>query len=522
MAGDKNGSGENSPPLSHDLWQRELAHISLAERTAKFGYWRLDLVTDDLVWSPGMYGILGLEPNEREPNNDWLLSQIHPDDVAEIYEKIGAAIEECSTFYYRCRVTPKNLTTHIVDTHGEIETGPDGNAIAVIGVCHDVTQQVQAETDRNRIEQMYRVMATQASDIIMLHEPDGRIIFASDALERVLKRKPSEIENEKFLSLAHPDDKDIVTKLTAMPKPGETITATYRTLHADGHYVWVESTSRAIYDPQTGECQNIIGVTRDITERKTQELAMKAAQDRAEEANRAKSSFLANMSHELRTPLNAIIGFADIMRAEMFGALGNIRYREYAHLVYDSGQLLLDLITDVLDMAKIEAGKLELNFEPIDLSETMKDAARMLQSRTEQAGVTLTANLPVAPISLVADRRALKQILLNLLSNAAKFTLRGGEITLNAQTIDGKVMLSVCDTGIGISQEDLPRLGRPFEQAISRPELSKGGTGLGLSLVRALTEKHGGHMRIESEEGVGTRVYVTLPAAPRMHAASVA
>ena len=365
MAGDKNGSGENSPPLSHDLWQRELAHISLAERTAKFGYWRLDLVTDDLVWSPGMYGILGLEPNEREPNNDWLLSQIHPDDVAEIYEKIGAAIEECSTFYYRCRVTPKNLTTHIVDTHGEIETGPDGNAIAVIGVCHDVTQQVQAETDRNRIEQMYRVMATQASDIIMLHEPDGRIIFASDALERVLKRKPSEIENEKFLSLAHPDDKDIVTKLTAMPKPGETITATYRTLHADGHYVWVESTSRAIYDPQTGECQNIIGVTRDITERKTQELAMKAAQDRAEEANRAKSSFLANMSHELRTPLNAIIGFADIMRAEMFGALGNIRYREYAHLVYDCGQLLLDLITDVLDVAKIEAGKLELNLNPL-------------------------------------------------------------------------------------------------------------------------------------------------------------
>lgn len=522
MAGDNDRSGNNSPPMSHDTWRHGHATVSLAERSAKFGYWRRDLITNELVWSPGMYCILGLEPNEREPSNEWLLAQVQPDDVAEIHEKVSAAIKARSTFYYRTRALSPDITAQIVDTHGETEIGPDGRVVAVIGVCHDVTQQVMAETERKRVEHMYRVMTAQASDIIMLHDPDGKVIFASDALERILKRKISDIEDGKFLALAHPEDYEIASKLTLMPTPGETITATYRTQHADGHYVWIESSSRATYDPKTGECQNIIGVSRDISERKAQEMEMKAAQDRAEEANRAKSSFLANMSHELRTPLNAIIGFADIMREEMFGPLGNTRYREYAHLVYDSGQLLLDLITDVLDMAKIEAGKLELNFEPIDLAGTVKDIVRLLQTRTEQAGVSLIADLPETPISLIADRRALKQILLNLLSNAAKFTLPDGKITLAVRNTDGLVMLSVSDTGIGIPPQDLPRLGQPFEQVTSNAELSKGGTGLGLALVRALAEKHGGYMTIESEEGVGTSVHVALPASPQMRNAAVA
>ena len=244
-----------------------------------------------------------------------------------------------------------------------------------------------------------------------------------------------------------------------------------------------------------------------------QELETEAARERAEAANKAKSHFLANMSHELRTPLNAVIGFTDLMRQQMFGALGNERYEEYATLIYDSGQLLLDLISDMLDMAKIEAGKLDLNFERVDLTGTIEDCVRLLTERADQGGVEFIAPSPDSAIVLVADRRAVKQILLNLLTNAIKFTPPGGQIAITADTGDGRARLSVRDTGIGIPAYDLPRLGRPFEQVVGDPMLAKSGTGLGLALVRALVEKHGGQFRIESEEGVGTEVTVDFPLA---------
>jgi signal transduction histidine kinase len=220
------------------------------------------------------------------------------------------------------------------------------------------------------------------------------------------------------------------------------------------------------------------------------------------------------MSHELRTPLNAVIGFTDLMRQQMFGALGSERYEEYATLIYDSGQLLLDLISDMLDMAKIEAGKLELNLERVDLTGTIEDSVRLLRIRAESGGLELCVNRPPTPISLIADRRALKQVLLNLLTNAIKFTPAGGKIVVAFHSDGQRAKLSVRDTGIGIPAHELPRLGRPFEQVCGDPMIAKSGTGLGLALVRALVEKHGGQMRIESEEGVGTEVSVDFPLAP--------
>ena len=377
-----------------------------------------------------------------------------------------------------------------------------------------------SDQDREKAYHAYRLMAEEASDIVILHEPDGRIFFASSALERILKRTVADIEQHRFLDLIHPDDVDQAATINAVPLPGQMLTATYRTLHGDGHYVWIETATRGIYDAQTGALRNLISVSRDVTQRMNHELEVKAAQERAESANKAKSRFLANMSHELRTPLNAVIGFTDLMRQRTFGPLGNERYEEYATLIYDSGQLLLDLISDMLDMAKIEAGKLELNYERVDVNGTVEDCVRMLRDRADNNGLELTISLPEEPLFLIADRRAVKQVLLNLLTNAIKFTPAGGHVGVSVRYGDGLATITVRDTGVGIPASELPRLGNPFEQVNCDPMLAKGGSGLGLALVRALMEKHGGTLSVDSEEGVGTTVRITFPLVANKRAAA--
>ena len=377
-----------------------------------------------------------------------------------------------------------------------------------------------SDQDRERAYHAYRLMAEEASDIVILHEPGGRIFFASSALERILKRTVADIEQHRFLDLIHPDDVDQAATINAVPLPGQMLTATYRTLHGDGHYVWIETATRGIYDAQTGALRNLISVSRDVTQRMNHELEVKAAQERAESANKAKSRFLANMSHELRTPLNAVIGFTDLMRQRTFGPLGNERYEEYATLIYDSGQLLLDLISDMLDMAKIEAGKLELNYERVDVNGTVEDCVRMLRDRADNNGLELTISLPEEPLFLIADRRAVKQVLLNLLTNAIKFTPAGGHVGVSVRYGDGLATITVRDTGVGIPASELPRLGNPFEQVNCDPMLAKGGSGLGLALVRALMEKHGGTLSVDSEEGVGTTVRITFPLVANKRAAA--
>ena len=385
----------------------------------------------------------------------------------------------------------------------------------VISVSRDVTARVEAEEARNKAYEMYRVMTTEASDIIVLFGPDRKILFASDAIGRVIGRSSDDIESGRWMNFVHPDDVEGLRGIELPHLDRETIS--YRLKHGDGHYVWLEVVTRARYAAD-GTYQGYISVARDITLRKEQELAAKAAQARAEAANKAKSAFLANMSHELRTPLIAIIGFSDLMRQGSFGPLGNTRYAEYVTLVYDSGQLLLDLISDMLDMAKIEAGKMELNIERVDLAGTIADTVRMLSNRADAAGVALSIEADGVMPELMADRRAVKQIVINLLSNAIKFTPDGGEVRVCATTENGLTCIRVCDTGIGIPESEIGRLGRPFEQVCGDPMLAKSGTGLGLALVRALAERHGGTLRIESAEGVGTQVSVTFALVPAKRA----
>ena len=253
----------------------------------------------------------------------------------------------------------------------------------------------------------------------------------------------------------------------------------------------------------------LVGLLRDVTVDRDREIALDQARAEAEGLAAGRARFLANMSHELRTPLNAIMGFSDIMRARMFGQLSD-RYAEYAELIHESGGHLLDLINDVLDMSKIEAERFELQRGVFDAREAVQAAMRLLRVQADSAGVQLRGVLPPGELEVDADRRALKQIVLNLVSNALKFTPRGGQVTVTAHGYDGVLELVVADTGVGISPEDLERLGRPYEQAGGAEQRSRG-TGLGLSLVRAFAKLHGGEMVIESRLGAGTTVSVRLP-----------
>jgi two-component system cell cycle sensor histidine kinase PleC len=246
------------------------------------------------------------------------------------------------------------------------------------------------------------------------------------------------------------------------------------------------------------------------------ELAEKYAEEktRAEEANQAKSKFLANMSHELRTPLNAIIGFSEIMESGMFGPLGADKYNEYCSDIRGSGQYLLEVINDILDMSKIEAGRIRLDFEDLDLDTLLAESMRVVSAKAQEKQLEVTAR--IAPdLHLRADRRAIKQIALNLLSNAVKFTPAGGRVTVRGRATDDFIVLGIADTGIGIAKDALTRLGRPFEQVESQLTKSHQGSGLGLAIAKSLTELHGGRMRIRSTLGKGTMVVVRLPLMPQ-------
>jgi signal transduction histidine kinase len=250
----------------------------------------------------------------------------------------------------------------------------------------------------------------------------------------------------------------------------------------------------------------------DITQRKRFEADLRRAKEEAELASRTKSEFLANMSHELRTPLNAVIGFAEIMQSEIFGPLGDPHYGEYAADIRDSGQHLLNLINDLLDVAKIEFGKVELVEENVDLADILDACMRLMRDRADQAAVELTAHTPPRLPSLRADGRRLKQILLNLMSNAVKFTPSGGQVTVRLTLPkEGGLRIAVSDTGIGIAKQDLAKALQPFGQIDSRMTRKYQGTGLGLPLTKSMIELHGGSLQLESAVGRGTTAFLWLP-----------
>ena len=280
----------------------------------------------------------------------------------------------------------------------------------------------------------------------------------------------------------------------------------------DGETCFIRCEGRCSLD-ENGEVIALFGIMQDMTERMIQERSLREAKDLAERSYAAKSQFLANMSHELRTPLNAIIGFSDIMQNQIMGPLGNEKYMEYVSGIKDSGTHLLDLISDILDMSKIEAGKYELDLEELELSKLIDNCMKMVKGRANESGVKLTFTPPDTPdIKIIADRRALMQIILNITSNAVKFTDQGGKVTLSYLTLSPtKIALEVQDTGIGIPANKLATITKPFEQVSSSYAKSHEGSGLGLAITQELTQLHGGTLKITSDIGVGTTVRITLP-----------
>lgn len=257
----------------------------------------------------------------------------------------------------------------------------------------------------------------------------------------------------------------------------------------------------------------VVATYFEITSRKRVEAKLRQAKEEAELASRSKTEFLANISHELRTPLNAIIGFAEILNSQIFGPLGDRRYVHYAADIRDSGQHLLNLINDVLDVSKVEFGKLELHEETVDIAAVLESCMRLMRDRAESAGLELRADLPQELPLLQGDARRLKQILLNLMSNAVKFTPSGGAVVVRAAVVPDGLTIAVADTGIGIADGDLEKALRPFGQIDSRIARKYQGSGLGLPLTKSMIELHGGQLSLESEVGRGTVATVWLPAA---------
>ncbi len=361
-------------------------------------------------------------------------------------------------------------------------------------------QGAQQRDDRRRarVDQILELLELQPLLLASL-DRGGRVLAATGAT--VGGYAPRDLEGR---SLGHlvPDAElpALAGALALAARQGRASVYVAQGDDADG---WLEVTLRA------GDEGRIVAAVRDAREQFVREKRLEAERVTAEQQNAGKSRFLANMSHELRTPLNAIMGFSDIMRQRLFGPLGD-RYAEYAELIHESGTHLLELINDVLDMSKIEAERFELTIETFDARDAVASVLRLMRGQAERSGVALRGVLPIAALQADADRRAVKQIAINLISNALKFTPRGGAVTVTVQGHGDTLELIVADTGVGIADDDLQRLGRPFEQA-GDAEQRAAGSGLGLSLVRAFARLHGGEMSVESSVGEGTTVTVRLP-----------
>lgn len=279
----------------------------------------------------------------------------------------------------------------------------------------------------------------------------------------------------------------------------------------DGSVFWAAVSIAPVRDP-AGALTHFVAMHEDITKRKLEEDGTRIAREQAEIASRAKSDLLANMSHELRTPLNAIIGFSETMLMQMFGPLGADKYQEYAKDIHVSGQHLLELINDILDVSAIEAGKMELHEERLSIDDLIDASTRLVTPRAERGGVVIRSNLQAVLPALWADGRRMKQILLNLLSNAVKFTSEGGTVAISAELLpDGRLQLRVKDTGIGMTKDEIAKAITKFGQVDSNLARNHDGTGLGLPLTIGLVELHGGVMDIVSEKGLGTEITITFP-----------
>ncbi|MFL5091045.1 MAG: PAS domain-containing sensor histidine kinase [Xanthobacteraceae bacterium] len=369
-------------------------------------------------------------------------------------------------------------------------------------------------------EARYYLLARNMSDLITRHGRNGAVLFASPAAESLFGMPPRELLGHGLFDRVHVADRPAyLTTLADAAACRQARSVEFRvrreragiTARHEPHFIWVEMRCRPLASATGTEDGEVVAVVRDITERKAQEQAIEEARHEAERANAAKSRFLATMTHELRTPLNAIIGFSDMLMNEDTMKLDAARRHDYAHLINESGQHLLSVVNGILDMSKIESGNFELTPEPFAPAPILRTCCDLLALKAREAGIDLIVRVAGELPEIIADKRAVKQILLNLLSNAIKFTDRGGRVTVSVKLEGANVVLVVEDTGVGIDATDLARIGDPFFQARGSYARPYDGTGLGLSIVKGLVALHAGTVEIRSRVGEGTCITVRLP-----------
>ena len=366
-------------------------------------------------------------------------------------------------------------------------------------------------------EDRYRLLARNMGDVISRHSRNGAVQFISPAAEAMLGTPVSRLTQHGLFDRVHVADRPAyLTALSEAARGGEARSVEFRlrrdairgqNISAD--FIWVEMRCRPLEQASTEA--EVVAVLRDVTDRKIQEQALELARTAAEQADASKTRFLATMSHELRTPLNAIIGFSEMIVQEDLLMVDAARRKEYAQLINDSGQHLLSVVNGILDMSKMDSGNFEISPEPFAPRAALLHCCNLLALKARENGVDLATRLPEDLPAMTGDPRAFKQIGLNLVANAIKFTERGGSVTVSAAVEGSRLMLRVTDTGVGIAADDLQRIGDPFFQAGKTYQRKHEGTGLGLSIVKGLVGLHHGEIIVQSEVGEGTTVTVALP-----------
>ncbi|MCO6186666.1 PAS domain-containing sensor histidine kinase [Rhizobium sp. L1K21] len=511
--------------------------VETALSRGRCGLWDFNLASRQLFWSRSMYEMLGLPSSASVLSFNDAARLMHPDD-GSIYSLARAIIRGNSNQVdqiFRMR----HADGHYVwmRARAQIIRTTSGRA-HLIGIAMDVSEQHRLAERYAEADQRLADAIESTSEAFVLWDKNDRLVMCNSIFQQAYGL-PDQVlvPGTERSSLNAAAARPVIVRRIADPDQSSPHSQTSEVQLADGR--WLQINERRTRDgglvsvgtditllkrhqerlreSERRQMMTIgdLSASRRILEKQKAELSVAntkylAEKERAEAANRAKSEFLANMSHELRTPLNAILGFSEMLLNRMFGPLGSEKYNEYAKDIHDSGKHLLNVINDILDMSKIEAGHVKVECETIDLQPLIDETLRFISIPAAKKNIQVTQDV-CAGLSLHADRRAMKQIMLNLLSNAVKFTNEGGDITLRARKVAGSVTLSIRDTGIGIPRSALQKMGQPFEQVQSQYAKSQGGSGLGLAISRSLVRLHDGKMRIFSNEGEGTIITLRIP-----------
>ena len=514
------------------------ARIDTALNRGRCGLWDWDLSRGRIFWSQSMFTMLGLENRSDLLTFGEVNALVKSDDINlfEIADQLISSKLDHIDQTFRMQHTNGHWIWLRVRCELSQDTGDAG--IHLIGIAVDITEQKSLAEKTVEADLRLRDAIETIPEAFVLWDAENRLVLCNSHFQRLHKLPDSAVtpgtSYETIVEVGRmPEARNRLTDTRALAPGARTFEAQLDDgswLHIserrtkDGGYVSVGTDITRIKEHEQKLVDNDLRLRATVIDLKLSQttleqqalelvdLAQKYSDEknRAEEANQTKSKFLANMSHELRTPLNAIIGFSEIMGSGMFGTLGSEKYQEYCQDILNSGHYLLEVINDILDMSKIEAGRMKLDMETLDLSKTLAESLRVVSGRAEDKHLVVDADI-AANIPVVADRRAIKQILINLLSNAVKFTPERGKVVVRSRVLHDRIVLMIADTGIGIAPQSLARLGKPFEQVESQLTKTYPGSGLGLAIAKSLTNLHGGSMKLRSKLGAGTVVCVALP-----------